>query len=88
MLLNICSSSEHIVHDFICNILYNEVFFCFVLFCFFRTVLTAYGGSQAMGQIGAIAAGPMPQPQQCQIRAVSSTYTTDLGNAGFLNPLS
>ena len=25
---------------------------------------------------------PMPQPQQCQIRATSSTYTTAHGNAG------
>ena len=29
-------------------------------------------------------AAPEPQPQQCQIRAVSATYTTAHGNAGFL----
>ena len=28
-----------------------------VFFCLFRTTPTAYGGSQAMGQIGAVASG-------------------------------
>ena len=31
---------------------------------------------------------PTPQPQQCQIRAASATYTTAHKNVGFLNPLS
>ena len=31
---------------------------------------------------------PMPEPQQCQIRAKSATYTTAHGNAGSFNPLS
>ena len=36
----------------------------------------AYGGSQARGQIRAIATGPTPPPQQCGIRAAAATYTT------------
>ena len=56
--------------------------FCFV-FCLFRATPVAYGGSQVRGQIGAVAASL--QPQQRQIRATSSTYTTVHGN---LNPLS
>ena len=46
----------------------------------------AYGGSQARGRIGANGPRPTPQsqPQQCQIRAVSATYTTAHGNAGSL----
>ena len=31
---------------------------------------------------------PMPQPQQCQIRAANVTYTTAHGNARFSNPPS
>ena len=31
---------------------------------FFRAAPVAYGSSQARGQIGAVADGPMPQPQQ------------------------
>ena len=40
----------------------------------------ACGGSQARGQIRAIAASL--QPQQHQIQATSATYTTGHGNAG------
>ena len=48
----------------------------------------AYGGSQARGPIGAVAAG-LRQSQQCGIRASSATYTTAHANAGrILNPLS
>ena len=39
----------------------------------------AYGGSQASGPIE-----PTAQPQQCQIQAMSLTYTTAYGNAGSL----
>ena len=39
-----------------------------------------YGSSQARGPIGATAAEPTPQPQQCQIPALSLTYTTAHGN--------
>ena len=44
------------------------LFFC--LFAFSRATPTAYGGSQAGGLIGAVAAKPMPEPQQHGIRAV------------------
>ena len=33
------------------------IYFCLFFFCLFRAELAAYGGSQARGQIGAIAAG-------------------------------
>ena len=44
----------------------------------------AYEVSLARSRIGAVAAGLGTQPQQCQIRAASFTYTTAHGNAGFL----
>ena len=43
--------------------------FFFLVFFYFRATPTVYGSSEARGQIGA-------QPQQCQIQAVSVTYTT------------
>ena len=39
----------------------------------------AYGGSQDRGSNQSC--WPMPEPQQCQIRATSATYTTAYGNA-------
>ena len=54
------------------------LFWPFCLF-FFRAAPSAYGGTQARGRIGAAAASL--QPQQYQIRATSSTYTTVHGNA-------
>ena len=39
-------------------------FFFFFVFCLFRAALAAYGGSQVRGLIGAVAAGPTPEPQQ------------------------
>ena len=61
-----------------------EVFFSFFFFLFFflRAALSAYGSSQARGCIGAAPAGPTPQPQQCQIRAASVTYTAAHNNTG------
>ena len=62
-------------------------FFCFCCCCCFvflsfRATLAAYGGSQARGRIGAVAAGLCtPEPQQHGIRAASVTYTTAHGNA-------
>ena len=51
----------------------------FILFLLFRTTPTAYGGSQARGRIGAVAAG------LCQSHSnVFVTYTTAHGNAGSL----
>ena len=42
-------------------------FFFFFFFFFCRAEPAAYGGSQARGQIGAVAAWPVPQPQQLGI---------------------
>ena len=53
------------------------VSFCFV---FFMVALVAYGGSQARGQIRAVAAGLC----HSQIRVMSATYITAHGNAGSL----
>ena len=50
----------------------------------FRAIPVAYGGSQARGQIRAVAASLQPQPQQCGIRATSTTCTTAHGNTGSL----
>ena len=38
-----------------------------VCVCVFRAAPEAHGGSQARGLIGAVAAGPMTEPQQHQI---------------------
>ena len=58
---------------------WNE--FSFFVFCLFRATLIAYGGSQTRGLIEAVAVcWSTPQPQQCQIRALSATYTTAQGN--------
>ena len=53
-----------------------------VCVCLFRAVLMALGGSQATGWTGGVEVGP--QPQQCQIWAMSATYTIGHGNAGSL----
>ena len=58
---------------------HTHTFFFFSVFCLFRAASAAHGGSQARGLIGAT-----PQPQQRQIRAASSTYTTTHGNTGSL----
>ena len=49
-------------------------FFCFVLFCFFKAALAAYGSSQARSQIGVAAASH--SRSNGGIRAVSATCTT------------
>ena len=41
---------------------------CFVLFCLFRAVNTAFGGFQARGPNWSCSHWPMPEPQQHQIR--------------------
>ena len=76
-----CKDVEKLDHFYI------EVWFFFfflVFFCLFRAAPVGYGGSQARGPIGTVAAGVMPEPQQCRIRAVSVTCTTVHGNAGSL----
>ena len=59
--------------------LFIYLFICLFVFC--RAAPVAYGGSQAGGLIGAVAAKPMPEPQQLGIRAASATYTTAHDNA-------
>ena len=58
-------------------------FFFFGLFAFSRAAPAAYGGSQARGLIGAIAASL--RPQQLQIQAASATSIAACCNAGFLS---
>ena len=48
------------------------------VFCLFRAEPKAYGGSQARGPIGAVAASLRPQPRH--VGATSSNYTTAHGN--------
>ena len=64
----------------------SAMFFClfvylFLYFCLFRDTPVAYGGSQTNQSCSC---WPMPQPQQCQIWAVSATYTTARSNTGSL----
>ena len=56
-------------------------FFLFFVFCLFRTTPVAYGGSQARGLIGAVAASQHHSHSNTGIRAMSVTYTTAHGNA-------
>ena len=42
-------------------------FLFFFFFCLFRAAPAAYGGSQARGQIGAVAASLHHSSEQCQI---------------------
>ena len=58
--------------------------YLFIYFCLFRAAPAAYGSFQARGQMGAVAAGLMLQPQQHAIQAVSATDTTVHSNAGSL----
>ena len=56
---NIKSSlQEHLYYneiDFVFDLAFCFVF-CFLFFCLFRAVPAAYGGSQARGRLGAVAA--------------------------------
>ena len=52
-------------------------------FCLFRATLAAHGGSQARVELE-LWAWLIPQPQQCQIQAMSVTYTTAHGKDGSL----
>ena len=65
------------------NILHVYSLLFFFFFCLFRAASTAYGSFQARGPTGC-SCWPIPQPQQHQIQALSSTYTTAYGNMGFL----
>ena len=60
----------------------NSLLFFFFLIFLFRAARSAYGNSQARGQLGAAAAGP--QLQQHHIQAESTNYAEAIGNAGLL----
>ena len=63
--------------------MYFILFYFILLYLLFRATLVAYGGSQASGPIGAVAAG-LRHRQQFRIPAESTTYTAAHGNAGSL----
>ena len=61
-------------------------FFClFVLFCFLRSSYRRFPGQ---GSNWSYSCQPTPQPQQCQIQAISVTYTTAHGNTRSLTHLA
>ena len=61
--------------------LVGSLYYYFFFLLLFRAMPVAYGGSQARGWIGAVAASLyIPQPQQCRIQAMFATYTTVHGN--------
>ena len=78
-MLFVCHASSFSVHSpvFYAKLLAASPFgfWGFFIFCLFRAIPAAYGGSQAR---------PTPQPQQHGIWAPSVTYTTAHGNAGSL----
>ena len=57
--------------------LWFQIFFIFYffVFCLFSATPTAYGGSQARGQIGAVTAGLHHSHSNTGSRAMSATYT-------------
>ena len=65
----------------------QNLFFCFVLLCF----LGPHPQHMEVPRLvvkSELQLPLMPQPQQQKIWAISVTYTTAHGNAGFFNPLS
>ena len=77
-----CHTQSHL-HFILCYLL-GVSKFSFFFFCFFTATLAAYGSSQARGPVEATAAGLVPQPHRCGIRAASATYTLAQGNPGSL----
>ena len=57
------------------------IFYFIFFICFFRATATAYGSSQARGQIRAAAAWLYHRHGNHVIWAMSGTYTTAHGNA-------
>ena len=57
-------------------------------FFFFRATPTAYGSSQAGGQIRAAVADLYHSPQKCQVQASFATYTSAPSNTESFKPLS
>ena len=67
------------------NLLFMKLH-CFFFFGFSRPASIAYGGSQARGLIGAVAAKPMPEPQQRGSRVSDLHHSSQQHQ--ILNPLS
>ena len=76
---NESTSSHHLQAEDIVWLLINCSFFCL-----FRAAPTAYGGSQARGPIGAVAAGLHHSYSNVESEPVSVIYTTAHGNDGSL----
>ena len=61
--------------------------YLFIVFCLFRVTPAGYGGSQAGGLIGAVAAGLGHSHSNARIWAMSATYTAACGSARSLTQL-
>ena len=81
---------SHLPSQFFLVTTQDPLTFSHLSFFFFFFCLLSFQGLHlwhmevSRGLIGAVAAKPMPEPQQCQIQAPSTTYTTALGNDGSL----
>ena len=60
---------------------------CFSLFCLFRAVLAAYGGSQARGLIGAVAASLHQSYSNARAQCICNLHDSSW-QCQILNPLS
>ena len=67
-------------------ILYVASLFLFFYFCPFRATLAAFGGSQARGQIGAVAASPHHSYSNTDLSHVCDLYCSSRQHH-ILNPL-
>ena len=56
-------------------------YYYYYYYLLFRAAPVAYGVSQARGRIRSCSRQPTPEPQPCQIRAASSTYSRAHSNA-------
>ena len=63
----VASFLQEVLNNYRARVLYEPGFHSLFLFYLFRAAPSAYGGSQGRGRVGATAAGPVPQPQQCGI---------------------
>ena len=80
-----CCNSLNTAEVTLCQISLLIFFFFFWVFCPCRATLEAYGDFQARGSNQSCSCWPKPEPQQCQIRAVSAIYTPAHGNARSLS---
>ena len=83
-LVGISERSVKTVHTHTHTHIYIYIYFFFFFFVFFRALRAACGGSQARGQIRAVAAGLYYSHSNTRFRAVSASYTRTHGNADSL----